>query len=85
MIITSVGFCESLTFCAPNKVNTDGSIANACQELRFLGWGIFVTKLFDAESQCFVIYSSYYVVIYCFQHKTYLRIALFAYKSGPEY
>ena len=58
------GICESLTFCAPNKVNTVGNIGNASQELRFSGKGVlFVTESFDAESQCFVTYSSQYVVL----------------------
>ena len=64
MITTLVGFCESLTFCAPNIVNAVRNIANACQELRFPGEGVFfVTTIFDEESQCFVTYSSQYVVI----------------------
>ena len=41
MITTLVGFCERLTFCVPNKVNTVGKIANASQELRFSGKGVF--------------------------------------------
>ena len=81
-----MGFCESLTFCAPNKVNTVGNMANSCRELRFPGMGVFVvTKTFDAESQCFVMYSSQYVVILSFQHIKCKQTALFAYKSGPEY
>ena len=64
MITILVGFCESLTFCAPNKVETVGNIANACQELMFPGVGIFfVTKMFDVESKYFVTYLSQYVVI----------------------
>ena len=64
MTTTLVGFCESLTFCAPYLENTVGNIANACQELRFQGGGGgVVTKMFDAECHCFVTYSSQYVVI----------------------
>ena len=43
MITTLVGFCESLTFCAPSKVNTVGNIAKACQQLRFRDGVVFVT------------------------------------------
>ena len=58
-------FCESLRFCAPNKVNTVGNIANTCQEHRFPGVGIFfVTNIFDVETECFVTCSPQYVVIY---------------------
>ena len=39
MITTLVGFCEKLTFCAPNIVNTVGNIA---KELRFPGEGVFL-------------------------------------------
>ena len=46
MIKTYVGLCESLTYCAPNKVNTVGNIANASQELRFPGVGYFCDKMF---------------------------------------
>ena len=64
MTTTLVGFCESLTFCAPYMENTVGNIVNACQELRFPGEVVFfVIKIFDAESQCFVTYSSQYFVI----------------------
>ena len=45
MITTLVGFCESLTFCAPNKVNTVGNIANASQEnLGFRGLRYFMMQ-----------------------------------------
>ena len=64
MITILMGFCESLTFCASNKIETVGNIANACQELRFPGvWVVFMTKMFDVESQYFVTYVSQYVVI----------------------
>ena len=42
MTTTLVGFCESLTLCAPYMESTVGNIANACQELRFPGEGVFL-------------------------------------------
>ena len=58
MITILVGFCESLTFYAPKKVNTVGNIANACQTIRFPEVGVFsVTNCFDAESHFSVTYS----------------------------
>ena len=56
-------FCESLTFCAPNKVNTDRNIEKHAMTLGFRGWGIFCDKKIDVESQCFGTYSPQYVVI----------------------
>ena len=64
MTTTLVGFCESLTFCAPYMENTVGNIANAFQELRFPGeGGIFVTIFFKQEANLLSRYSSQYVVI----------------------
>ena len=59
MTTTLVGFCESLTFCAPNMEKKLEILQMHARNLGFREEGIFfVTKMFDAESQCFVTYSS---------------------------